>query len=163
MREVDDDLTSKHHYKFHLGNPLSRELFTALTGVKLPNTESGTREAIREWYGAERWDAFWEKRRIEEAEKQSIRKEQEKQRELKNKLSERVRYPRPGGGVSITGTFEEYLRLKLSEGFRPEDRKRGFSTGWVLKLNGKETPQFRGKLVREWIDSVIPEYESATA
>lgn len=68
--------------------------------------------------------------------------------------------------MSIVGTFEEYIRLKLSEGFRPVDRKRGFSSGWVLRReetdrNGwQETQQFRGKIVRQWIDSILPEYTS---
>lgn len=153
---------------FHLGNPVSREIFMELTGVSLPGTESGTRQALRQWIGEELWDEhFSELKRLEEK-VIADRQESARRKELAERLSEKIRWHTGNGGLAVTGTFEEYIRLKLSEGFRPVDRKRGFSSGWVLRReetdrNGwQETQQFRGKLVREWIDSIIPEY-SVTA
>jgi len=153
---------------FHHGNPTSREIFTEITGISLPRTESGTRESLRQWIGEKYWDDHFAELTRQEEQRISDRKEKERLKELSDLLSEKIRYHRPGGGVSIVGTFEEFIRLKLSEGFRPVDRKRGFSSGWVLRReetdrNGwQETQQFRGKIVRQWIDSILPEYTAAT-
>lgn len=164
--KIENKIPSEVRNAFHLGNPVSREIFTEITGLTFPNTESGTREVLRQWIGEQVWDNHFAELKRQEEQRISDRKEKERLKELHDLLSEKIRYHRTSGGVSIVGTFEEFIRLKLSEGFRPVDRKRGFSSGWVLRReendgNGwQETQQFRGKTVRQWIDSILPEYIS---
>lgn len=164
--KIENKIPSEVRNAFHLGNPVSREIFTEITGLTFPNTESGTREVLRQWIGEHVWDNHFAELKRQEEQHISDRKEKERLKELHDLLSEKIRYNRTGGGVSIIGTFEEFIRLKLSEGFRPVDRKRGFSSGWVLRreetdgTGWQETKQFRGKAVRQWIDSILPEYTS---
>lgn len=166
VAKIENKNPSDIRNAFHLGNPVGREIFTEITGLTFPNTESGTREVLRQWIGEQVWDNHFAELKRQEEQRISDRKEKERLKELHDLLSEKIRYPRPGGGVSIVGTFEEFIRLKLSEGFLPVDRKRGFSSGWALRReetdgNGwQETKQFRGKAVRQWIDSILPEYTS---
>lgn len=160
---IDNGNPSDLRNAFHLGNPVSRQIFRDKTGVTLPGTESGTRQAIREWFGVEKWDSHFAELGRQEQERTEKRKAEEKQKELQGLLSERVRYHAGEGGVHTVGTMEEFIRCKLSQGFRLVVRKRGFSTGWVLRRedNGhgwQETTQFRGKILQEWIESIQPEY-----
>jgi len=60
------------HGRFHPSNRLSRRLFSNLFGVQLPATVSGTREAIRQYVGAETWD------RMEREEAEGIRASEER-------------------------------------------------------------------------------------
>lgn len=144
---------------FHMGNPISREVFHIETGIKLPRGEKKTREAIRTWIGAEKYDRYFadieEQREFERIERERTQSGVKLQTELSGKLS----YIGPFGGLKVYGTFETYIREYLKAGYRPEDKKIGFSTGWNLVLrtenSTRTSPTFRQQNVRAWIDTIL--------
>lgn len=74
---------------FHLGNPTSREIFTEITGITLPKTESGTRDSLRQWIGEKYWDDHFAELKRQEEQRISDRKEKERLKELSDLLSEK--------------------------------------------------------------------------
>jgi hypothetical protein len=80
---LDPDRMMERHSKgfLHPSNKNWRALFTAFTGVELPNTVAGTDAAFRKYIGHERYEAFLQGRRDE--------REAKEQQRLADKAAER--------------------------------------------------------------------------
>lgn len=101
----------------HTGNPFSRKVFTALTGIKLPNTEGKTKEVVGEFVGKEKVAAMQaEKDAAKPVKPAPLTKE-----EVKAKMAQARQDKFLDGKIRHNG--EVMTRREMVEGFVKEGRK----------------------------------------
>lgn len=114
----------------HPSNKRTRRMFTAITGIKLPNTVKGTEEALVPTLYGEELRAFREKQAAEREEESRRRDEAEalKTKEVREKLEASVRKDEHING-------EELLGLCRFHGIEVHPRTAGFWKSRIVAIN----------------------------
>lgn len=114
----------------HPSNRHYRALFTGLTGCRLPATAGGTREAVRQYIGADRFDAYYAALEADrEAQERARHDAQEsKGRAAVERMAETVKAGRPIDGDSLA-TLARSLGFDLHPRTVGTLRKRVVSIG----------------------------------
>jgi ribosomal protein L12E/L44/L45/RPP1/RPP2 len=147
--------------RFHPSNAASRRLFTALTGVSLPATVGGTREAIAAFVGPA-YDAYYADQEAERTEKETAKREQ-KQRKEQERIDAIIADIQ--SGEAIDG--EELVDVAKHIGVSVHPRTIGTLRKRVYSITAQQA-RFRGRnrlpnTVFEVFRAVAAKLETATA
>lgn len=135
----------------HKSNTFFRGVFAERTSIQLGNTESATKESIRQYVGETIYDAYWANVEIERQRCEATNLAAREKRERDSILGATCKWRLTGENYR-TGTVKECIDELLSKGFVPQPGKRGFSQTAKLS-NGRESFTFRKRQEVEYIMS----------
>lgn len=150
----------------HPDNGGSRQVFQQVTGVKLPNTWKKTRAAIREWYGAEAFDAAEQLIRSEREQEEAARRAKEEAANRESALNDPVRIEPPfgQGGVVRSGTMKELIDEYLARGYDAEPGTRGVMPTFLISdATGQRSVTLRKKYHIEYAQQQLAARDAAAA
>ena len=139
-------------------NEVSKKLFEKYTGVKLPSTIEGKKNAILEWAGKD-IDEYNAEIKEAYAKKQAEREKEAKERELNYAIDElkNERIRTEGWGVI---TKQEFIKNLIDSGYTLEKKKQGIKPVYSL-WKDKFGYSFKTRNERLYIDELFSQKEPA--
>lgn len=139
-------------------NTFSREVFTRMTGIRLPKTQRGQTETLKNYVGVEGVNAYDQAQKRQQEQRQHDRENRKREEVLRELQSQRIRYQ---GSVV---TMDVYIQKLIKEGYtRLEQRKRGAANDYILwnDQTGTGTP-FRRRSAYDYIVYLLSQEDSGS-
>lgn len=135
----------------HNGNKASKAIFTRATGIALGKTEKENREIIRQYVGAEAWDAYYAAQDAARKAADEKWRAQQEAREREAVLGASVRYTPDGEKLARVCTIREFIDDLIQRGYNVlTPVKRGRCTDYHLH-KGTRRYTFRKKIEVKYI------------
>lgn len=132
-------------------NEVSKKLFEKYTGVKLPSTIEGKKNAILEWAGKD-VEEYNNELKDRYAKKQAEREQAAKDEELKNAINE-LENTRVKTKSGVILTKRQFIKDLFDSGYELEKTKQGIKPVYQL-MKGNSGYNFNSRIERLYIDEL---------
>lgn len=132
-------------------NEVSKKLFEKYTGVKLPSTIEGKKNAILEWAG-KNVEEYNNELKDRYAKKQAEREQAAKDEELKNAINE-LENTRVKTKSGVILTKRQFIKDLFDSGYELEKKKQGIKPVYQL-MKGNSGYNFNSRIERLYIDEL---------